>query len=65
MALPHSRRPSMAGFRGVRRTNHHPGDSFGGQNRYESSPNILQCIFGNATQKGGEKEMVMPAVACC
>jgi len=64
MALAHSRRPSMAGFRGVhgrlpRRpwpaseasaANHHHGDSFGGQYRYEPSPNILQYTL-NANQK--------------
>jgi hypothetical protein len=31
--------------------NHHPGDLSGSRNRYESSPNILSCILGNASQK--------------
>jgi hypothetical protein len=31
--------------------NHRPGDSFGGQTRYEPRPNILKCIPGNASKK--------------
>jgi len=31
--------------------NHRRGDSFGGQNHCEPSPNIQQNILGNASQK--------------
>ncbi|MEA2109623.1 MAG: hypothetical protein U9P07_09415 [Pseudomonadota bacterium] len=40
MAPAHSRRPSMAGFRGVRRESHRVIRS-AANNRYEPSPNIL------------------------
>jgi len=40
----------MAGFE-ASAANHHRGDSFGSQNRYEPSPNIRLDISGNATQK--------------
>jgi hypothetical protein len=39
MAPAHSRRPSMAGCEAAA-ANHHRGNSFGGQNRYEPNPNI-------------------------
>jgi len=46
MALAHSRRPFMAGSE-ASAANHRPGDSFGGQNRYEPSPNSRLGVPGN------------------
>ncbi len=43
MARAHSRRPSMAGCK-VSTENHRSGDSFGAQNRFEPSPDILSNV---------------------
>ena len=50
MAPAHSRRPSMAGSE-ASAANHRRGDSCGGQNRYEPSPNLHVDIPGNAARK--------------
>jgi len=50
MVLTHSRRPSMAGFRGGRRESH-PCDSYGPQNRYEPSPDIQRNCCVNIKSK--------------
>ncbi len=51
MALAHSRRTSCAALRGVPAANHRRGDSFGGQCRYEPSPNSLTMYPESQTQK--------------
>ena len=50
MALAHSRCTSCAACE-VPAANHRPGDSFGGQCRYEPSPNSLTMYPESPTQK--------------